>query len=81
MMGEINWDAPPLSAEDEALIDAYRRVGRPLDDLPHTDQMSELVRLLGRQDTDKEKHEAFRQLMRLRKMGRLPRVTHLRNAS
>jgi len=66
------WELPALSPEDERLIDAYRRTGRPADDLPYTEEFDQMCRELGTDD-QAAKHEVFRRLMRLRKQGRLPR--------
>lgn len=74
MADEFHWDAPPLSAEDERLVNAYMEVGRALDDLPHTDDFTKLVELLGEKDGDKAKHHVFKRLLTLRKRGRLPHV-------
>jgi len=80
-MNEIDWQAPPLDAEDQTLIDSYREVGCPLDSLPHTDAMTALAQKLDRPATDAAKHEIYRRLLRLRKMGRLPRLSQFREAS
>lgn len=69
------WDAPPLSSEDEALIDAYRTIGRPLDDLPYTDDFERLMDLLKRPREREQMHFIFRRLMNLRKRAALPRST------
>jgi hypothetical protein len=69
-----NWDAPPLSADDEALIDAYSTVGRPLDELPYTEDFERLLDLLKRPRNRDEMQFVFRRLLTLRKRGLLPHV-------
>jgi hypothetical protein len=72
----FTWEAPPLSSEDEALANMYREVGRPLDDLPYTEDFKRLVRALGRDpSSDDVCHLLWLRLLKLRKMGRLPRVS------
>lgn len=60
--------------DDESLyIDAYRRTGRTLDDLPYTDDFESLYRdLVG--DTGPSRQDVFRRLMNMRKAGKLPRL-------
>jgi hypothetical protein len=73
--GNDIWEGPKLSSEDEALIDAYRTVGRPLDDLPYTDDFERLMDLLQRPRDRDHMHYVFRRLMNLRKRAVLPRTT------
>ncbi len=70
---EAEWALPPLSAEEERLIDAYVRTGRSVDDLPYTDEFEQLCQDLGIDETRTARHEVFRKLANLRKQGRLPR--------
>lgn len=74
MTTDFDWEAPPLSAEDERLVAAYRSVGRSVDELPYTTEFEELVKLVGRSTSDVERHAVFKRLVNLRKMGRLPRL-------
>jgi len=74
MNDQGHWQAPQLQPEDQELIDAYVNIGVVVDELPHTEAISRLVAKLGRQDTDAVKHTVFKRLLRLRKMGRLPRL-------
>ena len=69
----FDWNLPPLSADDERLIEAYKVSGRPVDDLAYTEQFEQMIRLLGVPDSQFERHVIYRRLLTLRKMGRLPR--------
>ncbi|HYM99688.1 MAG TPA: hypothetical protein VET25_08080 [Aestuariivirgaceae bacterium] len=71
---ETIWQAPPLSAEDAALIDAYATIGRSWDELPHTPDFRRLMDLLQRPHDDDHMHYVFRRLLTLRKRGQLPRL-------
>jgi len=77
MSQTFSWDAPPLSAEDERLIEAYLRGHRTLDDLPYTPEFDRLVAEVSQTDTPETRHALFKRLFTLRKMGRLPRVASL----
>lgn len=68
------WQAPPISPEDRALIDAYTTVGRPVDELPYTADFERLVGLLNRPRDQDHMHFVFRRLLTLRKRGQLPRL-------
>jgi hypothetical protein len=68
------WDAPQLSPEDEAIVDAYRTIGRSLDDLPYTEDFDRLMDVLKRPREMDQMHFVFRRLMTLRKRGQLPRI-------
>lgn len=70
---EAEWALPPLSSEDERLIDAYVRTGRTVDDLPYTDEFEQMCQDLGINESRAARHEVFRKLANLRKQGRLPR--------
>ena len=72
MSNEINWDAPPLTPEDERLILAYQRTRRALDDLPYTEDFERLCKELGANETRQARHGVFKRLLTLRKSGRLP---------
>lgn len=68
------WDAPPLPAEDQQLIEAYSRTGRALDDLAYTSEFEQLFSQLRQPDTIEARHSIYQRLLRLRKTGRLPRL-------
>ncbi len=68
------WELPPLSPEDQKLVDAYVRVGKPVDQQPYNDAFRQLVSLLGALDTDQERYNIFQRLLYLRKRGRLPNI-------
>ena len=74
MTEKFDWEAPPLSAEDQRLVEAYTHAGRALDDLPYTEQFEDLFARLGLKDTLENRHSVFKRLLRLRKTGRLPRL-------
>jgi hypothetical protein len=73
-VSDFDWEPPPLTSDDERLIAEYTKMGKSVDDLPYTEEFKKLVVQLGLPDTDANKHQVFWRLLRLRKMGRLPRV-------
>jgi hypothetical protein len=75
MTNVFNWDAPPLSAEDARLVSIYVQIGRPVDDLPYTDDFERLFSNLSLPDTKENRHSVFKRLLTLRKQGRLPSVS------
>lgn len=68
------WDVPPLPAEDQVLVDIYSEIGVPVDQLPYSASIDQLVQRLGRPESDEEKRLVYQRLLSLRKRGRLPRV-------
>jgi hypothetical protein len=81
MSNKDTWEAPPLDPEDEALISAYVATGIPVDQLPHTNAITQLVEQLNKPQNDQSKHLVFTRLLRLRKMGRLPRLVGASSSS
>jgi hypothetical protein len=75
MSQAFEWTTEPLSAEDQKLVDAYRTIGRSLDDLPYTADFEKLRVAVGADDTQDAKHALFKRLLTLRKTGRLPRAS------
>lgn len=75
MTNESEWEAPSLDLEDEALISAYVAIGQSVDELPHTEAMTALVSRLDKDPTEASKHAVFKRLLRMRKMGVLPRIS------
>jgi len=76
MPPEVFTKPSALSAEDERLIQLYEHIGRPLDDLPYTEDFERLYE--NRADSDKRTRQAlFNRLLNLRKAGRLPRTGHV----
>jgi hypothetical protein len=72
--GNIFSEAPALSAEDDALVKAYERSERTLDDLPYTHEFDQIYDAVEGSQKGKTKAEIFRRLHTLRKAGRLPRL-------
>jgi hypothetical protein len=68
------WDAPPLSSDDQKLIEAYRETGRMVDDLPYTADFDLLMERLGGESKSPDKRAVYQRLLYLRKSGRLPRI-------
>src|SRR5579862_2691589 len=77
----FSWAAPPLAPEDEKLVAAYEKIGKPLDLLPFTDDFEKLMNELEQEATDEKKAEIFRRLLNLRKAGRLPRANSIIDAA
>lgn len=74
MSQPFEWTTEPLSAEDQKLVEAYRSIGRSLDELPYTAEFEKLREAAGVVNTDEAKHALFKRLLTLRKTGRLPRA-------
>jgi hypothetical protein len=68
----FDWSMPPLDPTQERLVDAYLTIGRPFDDLPYTEDFEQICALIGAADSDEARHFVYRQLLRLKKTGRLP---------
>ena len=68
------FELPPLTDEEQRLIDAYERIGVPVDKLAYTPEFDRLVELLGKDNTMNEKFFVFQRLLSLRKRSRLPRI-------
>ncbi len=70
------WSSPPLSPEDQALIDAYVRIiplgTTSVERLAYTEDFDQLIKTLGRPDTLGEKHHVYQRLLYLQRTGRLP---------
>lgn len=73
----FNAAVPRLDSADQRLVDAYTTIGRPVDDLPYTEDFEKLRRLMEMEDSNEARHFLFKRLLRLRKMGRLPRFSML----
>jgi len=67
------FDAPPLSKEDSLLSDLYASTGRPLDDLPYTEEFDQLHGAFCRKYPGKSQRDVMERLFRLRKGGFLAR--------
>lgn len=69
------WKTPPLDPADEPLVNAYVLAGRFLDDLPYTEEFDSICARLALPTTNEARHDVWLRLMKLRKMGRLPRLS------
>jgi hypothetical protein len=67
-------EARPLSVDDERLVEAYARLGRPVDALPYTPEFDALVTSLHEAGDQRDRGELMRRLLNLRKAARLPRL-------
>jgi hypothetical protein len=76
----FDFDLPPLSSEDQRLVEEYGRTGRAVDDLPYTSEFLAMCQALGVADNDAARHDVFRRVVNLRKQGRLPRFFYPRPA-
>jgi hypothetical protein len=70
-------ESPPLSPEDDRLVEAYKLLGRPVDDLPYTPEFEAMVQSLQAQGDSRDKGTLLRRLLALRKAARLPRLGRL----
>jgi len=79
-MPEFDWSSPPISDEDQRIIDSYVRVGVPVDSLAYTPDFERLCGMVidGAIDDDR-RNRIFTRLLNLRKKGVLPRVVGLRS--
>jgi hypothetical protein len=74
MAEEELFELPPLTDEEQRLIDAYEKIGVPLDKLAYTPEFDRLIQMLGKPNTLDEKYLVFQRLLSLRKRSRLPRI-------
>ncbi len=66
---------PEASAQPDLLIDLYQKIARTADDLPYTPQFEKLWSLYAAKQTPHPtRGEVWRQLLNLRKAGKLPRL-------
>ena len=73
--------AIPGRARPELLIEIYKAIGRTADDLPYTPQFEKLWNEYARgQNPQPSREEVWRQLLNLRKAGKLPRLGEARGA-
>lgn len=75
MSNDFSWLPPPLSSEEQQLVDLYVRTNCSLDALPYTEEFERLVQEFCGEETREARHNVFMQLLRLRKQGRLPRIS------
>ncbi len=71
------WRVPPLSAEDQALVDAYQEIGKPLDRLPYSEDFDRLMKMLSKPLERDQMFLVHQRLLHLRKTGRLPAIGRL----
>ncbi len=74
MADEELFELPPLSDEEQRLVDAYEKIGVPVDKLPYSAEFDRLIQMLGKPETMDEKYLVFQRLLSLRKRSRLPRI-------
>jgi len=74
MASSFSWAAPALSDEDQRLVEAYRKAGKPLDWLAYSKEFEELARDVLGNPMEEDKAQLFRRLLNLRKRARLPRT-------
>ena len=75
MSDNFDWSVPPLDSAEQRLVEAYQAIGRPVDDLPYTEEVENLFAHLGEPDTPMARHLVYKRLLNLRKRGQLPRVS------
>jgi hypothetical protein len=66
-------EAPPLSPDDQYLVDLYISQDRAVDALPYTDDFERLFVDFSKRFS-RTKHDVVQSLFNLRKAGRLPRL-------
>lgn len=74
MPGLFDSNPNVLSARDSALVAAYERAGRTLDDLPYTKEFTRLMDEVRQHEPHALQGEIFRRLHTLRKAGKLPKL-------
>jgi hypothetical protein len=74
MADEELFEIPPLSEDEQRLVEAYERIGVPVDKLPYTPEFDRLIKMLGKPETMDEKYFVFQRLLSLRKRSRLPHI-------
>lgn len=71
---EFKWTPEPLDQQDQAIVEAYLKIGVPLDSLAYTKEFKRLVKAAGlNENNDAELGRVYRRLLTLRKQARLPR--------
>lgn len=74
MPKQFSWSPPSLTEDEEKLIAAYGKIGKPVDHLPYAPEFDKLLHELNIENpTDERRAEVFHHLLRLRKTARLPR--------
>ncbi|MEO1716690.1 MAG: hypothetical protein AAFR76_06220 [Planctomycetota bacterium] len=71
MSGSLFGNEPDPAQRDQAIVDAYARAGRTLDDLPYTEEFETVMVLVRETDSDATHREVFHRLHNLRKAGKL----------
>ncbi|MEM1071502.1 MAG: hypothetical protein AAGB48_09420 [Planctomycetota bacterium] len=74
MSGTLFGPEPDRASADAALVRAYERAGRTLDDLPYTDAFESLIAEMRTVEPHAEHRAVFHRLHNLRKAGKLPRL-------
>ena len=68
------FEVPPLTDEEQRLVDAYEKIGVPVDKLAYSADFDRIIEMLGKPSTLNEKYLVFQRLLSLRKRSRLPRL-------
>ncbi len=74
MSGTLFGGEPDRAERDQAIVDAYARASRTLDDLPYTDEFETVMVLVRETDPDATHRDIFHRLHNLRKAGKLVRL-------
>jgi hypothetical protein len=73
--------AHPLTDLDRYAIELYLREGLSVDQLAYTDEFERIYTDLQKRGETRERRDIYRLLLRLRKVGQLPRVDSARPAN
>lgn len=74
MSGSLFGEGPDRAERDEAIVDAYAKAARTLDDLPYTDEFETVMVLVRETDAEATHRDVFHRLHNLRKAGKLVRL-------
>jgi hypothetical protein len=77
MADEELFELPPLTDEEQRIVDAYEKIGVPVDKLAYSPEFDRIIEMLGKPKTDNEKYLVFQRLLSLRKRSRLPRLHYV----
>lgn len=72
--GELFGERVRVADADAALIAAYLRTGRTLDDLPYTEEFERLYSTIGGEACGNSRAQVVHKLQNLRKAGKMPKL-------